>query len=384
MAEIFLITGARRWVRGMVCAAGLWGLTAGAVAQSNGTLMFPVPQVRVDPRPVQPRDVLPPDEQRVVNLFEQAAPAVAYLTTEVVQTNALQEREVSQGAGSGILWDTLGHVVTNHHVIQNARRVFVHFNVGQPVEGIVVGRAPEYDLAVIRLARPLSTLGVDLRPIPLGESRTLRIGQTVYAIGNPFGLQRTLTRGLVSALDRELPTTNQREVLGVIQTDAAINPGNSGGPLLDSAGRLVGVNTAIRPNHGNAAGIGFSIPVDLVNRIVPALISRGRAPLPGIGITPMRPEMAVRLGVQGLVLADVDPHSPAAEAGLQPYNPRTGELGDVIVAVNGRQLPSVSALVTELDRVGMGNLVNLTVVRHIYPDRREQRELQLRVVDLRR
>lgn len=229
MAEIFLITGARRWVRGMVCAAGLWGLTAGAVAQSNGTLMFPVPQVRVDPRPVQPRDVLPPDEQRVVNLFEQAAPAVAYLTTEVVQTNALQEREVSQGAGSGILWDTLGHVVTNHHVIQNARRVFVHFNVGQPVEGIVVGRAPEYDLAVIRLARPLSTLGVDLRPIPLGESRTLRIGQTVYAIGNPFGLQRTLTRGLVSALDRELPTTNQREVLGVIQTDAAINPGNSGG-----------------------------------------------------------------------------------------------------------------------------------------------------------
>jgi 2-alkenal reductase len=173
-------------------------------------------------------------------------------------------------------------------------------------------------------------------------------------------------------------------MLGVIQTDAAINPGNSGGPLLDSAGRLVGVNTSIRPNNGHAAGIGFSIPVDLVNRIVPALISRGRAPLPGIGITPVRPELVARAGIQGIVLADVDPQSPAAEAGLQPYNPRTGELGDVITAVNGRALPSVSALVAELDRAGLDSMVELTVVRQVFPDRRESRQVRLKVVDLRR
>lgn len=355
-----------------------------ATAQVPAPLVFPSLGVKADPRPVQPREGLPPEEQRVVNLFERAAPAVAYITTEVVQTNVWLEREVSQGAGSGIVWDTLGHIITNHHVIQNARRVLVHLDAGQTVEGLVVGRAPEYDLAVIRLNRPLNSLNPLLTPIPLGESRTLRVGQTVYAIGNPFGLQRTLTRGLVSALDRELPTTSQREVLGVIQTDAAINPGNSGGPLLDSAGRLVGVNTSIRPNNGNAAGIGFSIPVDLVNRIVPALISRGRAPLPGIGITPVRPELVARAGIQGIVLADVDPQSPAAEAGLQPYNPRTGELGDVITAVNGRALPSVSALVAELDRAGLDSMVELTVVRQVFPDRRESRQVRLKVVDLRR
>jgi 2-alkenal reductase len=336
---------------------------------------------KVEPRIITPRSALPSDEQRVVSLFENAAPSVAYITTEIVQTNIWLEQSVSQGAGSGFVWDTQGHIVTNNHVIQNARRVFVQLDVGeQPIEGTVVGRAPEYDLAVIRLSR----FPASIKPIPLGESRSLKIGQTVFAIGNPFGLQRTLTQGIVSALDRELPTTSYREVLGVIQTDAAINPGNSGGPLLDSAGRLIGVNSAIRSASGSSAGIGFSIPVDLVNRIVPALIARGRAPLPGIGFTPVRPDIVARAGIQGVVLAQVDAGGPADKAGLLPYNPQTGEVGDVILAVNGRPTRTLTALVSEMDRVGVDNYAELTVVRNPLRSPAAVRKVQVQVIDLRR
>jgi 2-alkenal reductase len=325
------------------------------------------------PRTVAPRGALLPDEQAVVGLFEQSAPSVAYITTETVQ-RGLFGAEVGQGAGSGFVWDAAGHVVTNHHVIAGARRVFVQLDAGQPIEATVVGRAPEYDLAVIRLQR----LPPNLRPIPLGASRELKIGQTVYAIGNPFGLSRTLTRGLVSALDRELPTSDVREITGVIQTDAAINPGNSGGPLLDSAGRLIGVNSAIRSASGSSSGIGFAIPSDLVNRVVPALISRGRAPLPGIGFTPVRPDLVARAGISGVVIAEVSRGSPAAQAGLQPLNQRTGELGDVIVAINGKPVETLSKLVSEFERVGIDNSAELTVLRG-----ERQRKVKVKVIDLR-
>jgi 2-alkenal reductase len=177
------------------------------------------------------------------------------------------------------------------------------------------------------------------------------VGQSVYAIGNPYGLQRTLTHGIVSALDRDLPTAGFREVAGVIQIDAAINPGNSGGPLLDSAGRLIGVNTAIRSASGGSAGVGFSIPADLVNRIVPSLIARGRAPIPGIGIVPYAPEVVARAGIVGVVIQQVVPGSPAARAGLTATTPRQQEVGDVIVAVNGRPIETPSQFANELDRV---------------------------------
>ena len=344
----------------------------------------PRPEVRSDPRPVTTRDALPADEQRVVTLFDNAAPAVAYITTELVQTNASYEREVSQGAGSGFLWDGLGHIVTSNHVIDTARRIYVQLDAGKPVEATVVGRAPEYDLAVIRLSKAAASQFAGIVPIPLGDSKSIRIGQRVYAIGNPFGLHRTLTQGIVSALDRELPTTSFREVLGVIQTDAAINPGSSGGPLLDSAGRLVGVNAAIRPGQGGFAGIGFSIPVDLVNRIVPALIAKGRAPLPSIGVVPMRADIAIRAGITGVVLAEVEVQSPAAEAGLLPFNKRTGELGDVITAANGRPVASMTALASEMDRTGINNLLALTVQRNGYPHLQRERTVQVRVVDLRK
>ncbi len=330
---------------------------------------------QLEPRGVTSRGALPAEEQRTVNLFENAAPSVAYITTEVVQTNIWLEQSVSQGAGSGFAWDAAGHIVTNNHVIQNARRVFVQLDAGQPIEATVVGRAPEYDLAVVRLSR----FPANIKPIPLGESRSLKIGQTVFAIGNPFGLQRTLTQGIVSALDRELPTTNYREVRGVIQTDAAINTGNSGGPLLDSAGRLVGVNSAIRSASGSSAGIGFSIPADLVNRVVPALIARGYAPLPGIGFTAVRPDIVARSGLTGVVLAAVDPGGPADQAGLVPYNQRTGELGDVIVGINGKAVQSLTALVNEFDSVPIDSMVELTVVRN----RGAERKVRVKVVDLR-
>jgi 2-alkenal reductase len=325
------------------------------------------------PRSVASRSALAAEELAVVTLFERASPSVAYITTETVQQSFFGA-EVGQGTGSGFVWDEEGHVVTNNHVVEGARRVAVQLDGGKPVEATVVGRAPEYDLAVVRLAR----VPKDLRPIPLGSSGDLRIGQTVYAIGNPFGLQRTLTRGLVSALGRELPTTDYREVLGVIQTDAAINPGNSGGPLLDSAGRLIGVNSAIRSASGSSSGIGFAIPADLVNRVVPALISRGHAPLPGIGITPVRPDLVARAGLSGVVLAEVGRGTPAARAGLTALDRRNGSLGDVITAVNGRKVDSVSDFVAELERAGIGATVELSVSRN-----ERERRVSVKVIDLR-
>jgi len=326
-----------------------------------------------EPRPVAPRGPLLPAEQALVTLFENAAPSVAYITTEVVERNGFFTATVAEGAGSGFVWDALGDVVTNNHVIEGARRVNVQLDVGDPIPAEVIGRSPEYDLAVVRLAR----MPRGLRPIPVGSSDDLRIGQTVLAIGNPFGLQRTLTQGIVSALDRALPTTEFSEIAGVIQTDAAINPGNSGGPLLDSAGRLVGVNSAIRSESGSSAGIGFAIPADLVNRVVPALISRGHAPLPGIGFKPVRPDIVERAGIAGVVIDEVYRGSPAAEAGLAGLDHRTHEIGDVIVAVNGHRVETLSTFVGELGRVGVGTTAELTVVRG---DR--ERKVRVRVVDV--
>ena len=348
-------------VRVLLAAALVWPLAACSREEAA-------------PRPVAARGALTTEEQAVISLFEQSAPSVAYITTETVQRSVFGGAEVSQGAGSGFVWDTAGHVVTNFHVVKGARRVFVQLDAGKPIEAEPIGGAAEYDLAVLRL----KTVPKNLRPVPLGSSRDLRIGQTVYAIGNPFGLQRTLTKGLISALDRELPTANFREVAGVIQTDAAINPGNSGGPLLDSAGRLIGVNTAIRSASGSSSGIGFAIPADLVNRVVPSLINRGHAPLPGIGVTPISPDQVARAGISGVVLGAVGRGTPAASAGLVPYDPKTGDLGDVIVGVNGRAVGTLSTFVGELEKAGIDSTVELTVRRGD-----KERRVRVKVIDLR-
>ena len=325
------------------------------------------------PRAVAPRAALTADEQATVRLFESAAPSVAYITTERLERVGLFQSAVAQGAGSGFVWDGAGHVVTNNHVVEGAQRVQVQLDAGRTYTAKVVGRAPDYDLAVVKLAE----LPSGLRPIPVGTSGDLKIGQRVYAIGNPFGLTRTLTAGIVSALDRHLPTTDIREIGGAIQTDAAINPGNSGGPLLDSAGRLVGVTTAIRSPSGGSTGVGLAIPVDLVNRIVPQLIAHGRAPQPGIGIVPVNPEVTARAGIQGVLIFSVNKGSPAEAAGLSPLNQKTRNLGDVIVAVNGRPVEALPTFAAELDRVGIDNLAELTVIR----DGKERR-VKVKVMDL--
>jgi 2-alkenal reductase len=338
-------------------------------------VVAPLAQTRAvpEPRTVAPRGPLLPAEQAIVVLFEASAPSVAYITTEHLQRTSLFSAALAQGAGSGFVWDTKGHIVTNNHVVQGARKVMVALDAGNPIEATVVGVAPDYDLAVVKL----KTVPRDLKPIPLGHSRDLRIGQTVFAIGNPFGLSRTLTQGIVSALDRHLPTSEQREIAGAIQTDAAINPGNSGGPLLDSAGRLVGVTSAIRGATAQSSGIGLAIPSDLVNRVVPQLIARGRAPQPGIGIAAVDPAIVARAGLTGVVIDYVAPGTPAAGAGFKPVNRKTGEPGDIIIAVNGRVVESLPTFAAEIDRSGIDSTPELTVLRD-----GKERKVKVKVVDL--
>ena len=301
------------------------------------------------PRAVTPRGKLAAVETSTVTLFETTAPSVVYIFTR---------DGGGGGAGAGLMWDRAGHVVTNFHVVEGARAVSVRLDDGEAVRADVIGTAPDYDLAVVRL----SDTRTALRPIPIGTSADLRVGQSVFAIGNPYGLSRTLTTGVISALNRRLPTANDREVRGVIQTDAAINPGNSGGPLLDSAGRLIGVNTAILSDTGASSGIGFAVPVDIVNRIVPRLIRDGQVPRPGIGIVVMGEETVARLGVTGLVVSRVLPGSSAERAGLQPADLERRILGDIITMVNGVAVRSVSELASELAEAGIDAQVELTVV----------------------
>ena len=318
------------------------------------------------PRAVTARGALSETEKSTITLFKETAPSVVYIFTQT-------EYAGGGGAGSGFIWDRAGHVVTNNHVVEGARRISVRLESGEPVAAKVIGTAPDYDLAVVRLADTRTLL----RPIPIGKSADLKIGQSVFAIGNPFGLSRTLTTGIISALDRRLPTARNREVAGVIQTDAAINPGNSGGPLLDSAGRLIGVNTAILSETGASAGIGFAVPVDIVNRIVPKLIRDGRVPRPGIGIAALDEAIAAQLGVTGLAIAEVLPRSAASRAGLVGLDPRSRRLGDVITQVNGRPVRTIAEFASALDKVGVGNTAELTLLRDGH-----SRRVQVSVMDI--
>jgi 2-alkenal reductase len=327
-----------------------------------------------EPYVVTARGDLADFETLTNQIFEAAAPSVAYIFMESAATGPLG-RVQSRGAGSGFVWDAAGHVVTNYHVVSNAQNVWVRLDKGEPVPAVVIGSAPEYDLAVLRL-RPAHTRAT-LRPLPIGSSDDLRIGQAVFAIGNPFGLSRSLSTGVISAIDRHLPVAAGREIRGVIQTDAVINPGNSGGPLLDSAGRLIGVNTAILSQTGSWAGVGFAVPVGTVNRIVPHLVRDGRVPRPGLGVALFSEEAAARLGYEGLVVADVFPDSAAERAGIRGFDRRAGRLGDIITEANGRPVYSISDLAEVLEEIGIGKSVELTIVR----DGRK-RTVPVRIMDI--
>ncbi|MDJ0721971.1 MAG: trypsin-like peptidase domain-containing protein [Desulfobacterales bacterium] len=312
-----------------------------------------------EPREIMPRGDLAGYEKSTIEIFNAAAPSVVYIFTENAVRGFFGNRQIQQGNGSGFLWDTHGHVVTNFHVVEGASRVQVRMDSGEAIDAAFVGSSPDHDLAVIRLR----SVPAQIQPIPVGASGDLQVGQAVFAIGNPYGLTRTLTTGVISALDRRLPTAAGREVLGAIQTDAAINPGNSGGPLMDSAGRLIGVNTAIISGSGSSAGIGFAVPVDVVNEVVPRLITHGKVPRPGIGITILDEERSARLGITGVVIERVLPNSEAAKAGLVGIDYTNRLLGDIIVAVDGEAVSGLEDFVRLLQTHAIGQEIVLDVRR---------------------
>jgi 2-alkenal reductase len=336
-------------------------LLAGYVAEPYVSRLFFAADT---PRPVAARGDLAESERATIELFQRVSPSVVHVFARPSGRDLTgQGGEGGEGggiqSGSGFIWDAAGHVVTNNHVVQGAASVAVRLSTGEIVPVEVVGTAPNYDLAVLRLGRTRQMPS----PILIGSSADLKVGQAAFAIGNPFGLDQTLTTGIISALQRRLPTSEGREIADVIQTDAPINPGNSGGPLLDSAGRLIGVNTAIFSPSGASAGIGFAIPVDVVNRVVPQLVRGGRMPNPGIGIMAGEEAVTARLGIEGVVIVRTLPGSPAARAGLRGVDQRSGQLGDIIVGVNGRPVRRLSDLTSEIERAGVGQTVELTVER---------------------
>ena len=320
------------------------------------------PEVRHNespPRTIEPRGDLADFEKATISIFDQAAPSVVYIFTENAHIGFFGTRRISQGAGSGFVWDDKGHIVTNFHVVQGAQRIQIRMDTGEAIDATYVGGSQDHDLAVIRL----NNSPISLTPIPVGVSANLKVGQAVFAIGNPFGLSRTLTTGIISALDRRLPTATGREVVGVIQTDAAINPGNSGGPLLDSAGRLIGVNTAIISESGNSAGIGFAVPVDVVNEIVPLLISKGKVPRPGIGIAVLNEEAAASLGIVGVVIDRVYPGSSAESAGLRGIDYMNRMIGDIIIGVDHHNVSSIVEFVRIMQGYDIGDTILLKIQR---------------------
>jgi S1-C subfamily serine protease len=346
-------------------AAGLLLWLSGAFARlrEGAPSPAPAPVPAAELRPVVARGDLAEDEKATIELFRRASPSVVFITTLARRTvGFLEVQEVPQGAGSGFVWDREGHVVTNFHVVQGAggARVTLHDQSEWPAT--LVGVSPDDDVAVLRIRPPAEKLP----PILVGTSKDLQVGQKAFAIGNPFGLDFTLTTGIVSALGRSIPSLTGRRIDDVIQTDAAINPGNSGGPLLDSAGRLIGVNTQIASPSGASAGVGFAVPVDTVSRVVPQLIQHGRVVRPQLGVVVASDEVLRRAGIRGVLVVSVNPGSAAARAGLRgTFRDDAGRLvlGDVIQAVGGREVASVDDLYSALGHHKPGDEVKVRVLR---------------------
>jgi S1-C subfamily serine protease len=322
------------------------------------------------PRPVAPGE-LGAEDKRNNTIYKDAIPSVVHITTLLQGSRfRLNAQDIPTGTGSGFVWDEKGHVITNFHVVEpwfkdkERVRVSVTFDNHQTLPAKVIGFDRDKDLAVVWVDPKL--LHLRLRPIPLARSSELLVGQRVFAIGNPFGLDQTMTSGIISALGREIESVSGLPIKGAIQTDAAINPGNSGGPLLDSTGRLIGVNTAILSKSGGWAGIGFAIPVDEVNRVVPELIRSPLKERPGLGITEAPDQLARRWGIKGVLILNVKENGPADQAGLQPTTrDPLGRihLGDVIVALDGKAVASVNDLYARLKNYKVGDLVTLTILR---------------------
>jgi 2-alkenal reductase len=303
------------------------------------------PWIGSNARAVEQRGPLSDAERANIEIFEKVSPSVVQVVAAQSTANPLsEETEGGVASGTGFVWDNNGHVVTNNHVVQNANEVAIRFASGEVTRADIVGTAPNYDLAVLRIrsARGLPP------PMAVGSSSDLKVGQSAFAIGNPFGLDQSMSSGIISALKRRLPTSSGREIANVIQTDTAINPGNSGGPLLDSAGRLIGVTTAILSPSGSNAGIGLAIPVDIVNRVVPDLIRNG-------------------------------PGSPAERAGIRGVDFASGKLGDIITEADGKQVRRLSDLTDQFERIGVGKTMGLTLKRGS-----QTRDVNVDIVDVAR
>jgi S1-C subfamily serine protease len=322
-----------------------------------------------------PRDVVTPADSQAtiltnaelstIQLFEKAAPGVCFITTTNLRENFWTRdiSEIKSGTGSGFIWDKMGHIVTNYHVIEGADKATVTLadQTNWPAE--LIGVAPEKDLAVLKIKAPIAKL----YPIPVGISENLKVGQSVFAIGNPFGLDQTLTTGVVSALGREIQSRAGVPIRDAIQTDAAINPGNSGGPLLDSGGKLIGVNTAIYSPSGASAGIGFSIPIDAVRWVVPELIRFGKIQRPTLGVELASNNIVSRYGLQGPLILNVPSGSNAEKSGFQPTRrSRFGEilLGDIITSIDGEVVKNNGDLYLILEKYKVGDLVEVECIRN--------------------
>lgn len=355
----------------ILCTALLWRDRGGRLLSARPGLHDPA----AAERPIVARGDLAADEKSTIELFKSRAPSVVHITSLAVQLDpfSLDELAIPQGTGSGFIWDARGYVVTNYHVIESARAAKVMLADRSEWAASLVGVAPDKDLAVLKIDAPEDRLS----PILIGESADLQVGQKVFAIGNPFGLDQTLTTGVISGLGREILSVTRRPIQGVIQTDAAINPGNSGGPLLDSSGRLIGVNTAIPA--GISAGIGFAVPVDTVRHFVPQIIQHGKIERVGIGISVWSDQVTARLGMRGVLVRDVIEGGPAEQSGVLPTRVVNNEYvpGDLIIAVNGKEVGNSVDLYRILDQYKAGDILTLTIVRD---DKEKKLEVSLKVL----
>ena len=354
-------------VLGLLVSTGLQRAVSPAGSPAGETQPAADPATAAAQRPVAASAGLDAEESHTIALFKGASPSVAFITTQAERMDVWTRNvfEVPAGSGSGFVWDELGHVVTNFHVVQDSSSQKVTLGDVE-YEAKTVGVARDQDLAVLQIDAPRDKLA----PLRVGTSTGLQVGQKVYAIGNPFGLDFTLTTGIVSAIGRTIQSVSNVNIFDVIQTDAAINPGNSGGPLLDSGGRLIGVNTAIYSPSGASAGIGFAVPVDTVARIVPELIAHGRVVRPIIGVgfdDQLSAAVTRRLGVEGVLIRQVNRGGAAEAAGLQgtSLDRRSGRVipGDVVQEIDGKSVRSVSDLLGRLGAYKPGDSVTLTVWR---------------------
>ena len=321
-----------------------------------------------EPLKVTPAAAFTSQEERTISVFQTASPSVVYITTtdKVLDFWTRNVSERPSGAGTGFVWDKQGHIVTNYHVVEGYKTAKIRLSDQRIFEAEVVGASPRHDLAVLKMRNPKEVPPA----VQIGSSSDIKVGQTVLAIGNPFGLDHTLTTGVVSALGRSIDGEGSGNTMeDLIQTDAAINPGNSGGPLLDSSGRVIGVNVAIYSPSGASAGIGFAIPVDTVNRVVPQLVQNGRYVRPVLGITmndDVNERVIERLGVKGVLVLEVDPKSPAHKAGLRGTIVQANDeliLGDIIQAIDGKPVTNTGELSAAMDKYTLNDTVKLQFLR---------------------